>query len=169
MGASSISLLHRVSPLEESMTHFFAWFHAFSWPFASLPISMSASGLGWKSQKGRNNAMAYHVLPSKFAGRSALLKRPHILTRPKMLLAANNPRWIIRYAYYAFIFSIPFESAAIGIVPEHLTIARMIGYVFVLVALLQPSRCFRSPPKAFWYFVAYLYVFVALGFVQESE
>jgi len=130
---------------------------------------MPAPGLGWKSQKGRNNVMAYHVLPSKFAGRSALLKRPHILTRPKVLLAANNPRWIIRYAYYAFVFSIPFESAVIGIVPGHLTIARMIGYVFVLVALLQPSLCFRSPPKGFWYFVAYLYVFVALGFVQESE
>src|SRR6266498_3750850 len=67
---------------------------------------MPAPGLGWKSQKGRNNVMAYHVLPSKFAGRSALL---------------------------------------------------------------QPSLCFRSPPKGFWYFVAYLYVFVALGFVQESE
>jgi hypothetical protein len=78
---------------------------------------------------------------------------------------------IVRYAYYAFIFSFPFEEILVdlGIGTGNFSPPKLIGYIFVVVALLQPHLCFRRPPKAFWYFVAYLLVFVFLGVLLESE
>jgi len=64
-----------------------------------------------------------------------------------------NP--ILRWAFYAFVFSIIFEGLPIGI-PLELT--QITGAFLLLAALLQPYLCFRRPPAAFWCFVAYLYV-----------
>lgn len=80
--------------------------------------------------------------------------------------ASIVPKSIIRYVYYAFIFSLPFESAGVEI--GGLQIARMLGFILAAVILaiktLRPSRLeFAFPPKAFWCFVAYFIVYITLG------
>jgi O-antigen ligase len=74
-------------------------------------------------------------------------------TERLVVRASVNP--ILRWAFYAFVFSIIFEGLPIGI-PLELT--QITGTFLVLAALLQPFLCFRRPPAAFWCFVAYLYV-----------
>lgn len=88
--------------------------------------------------------------------------------RPSQLPArARDPILIIRYAYYAFIFSIPFETASLGLIPGQSTLSRLIGLLFLAVAPLQPRLCFRWPPDAFWCFVVYLFIYVILGYLQD--
>src|SRR5262245_34686249 len=60
---------------------------------------------------------------------------------------------IIRYAYYGFIFSIPFESIGLA---DSLSVSKIPGLLFVLTACLKARVCFRRPPRAFWYFFGYL-------------
>jgi O-antigen ligase len=85
----------------------------------------------------------------------------------------NGPMHLIRYAYFAFVFSLPFEAANIGIESGIGKLTRLLGFMFVVVALLQPSSCFRHPPKALWYFVGYLYILVLMifwhGFEYQQE
>jgi O-antigen ligase len=38
-----------------------------------------------------------------------------------------------------------------------------------MLALLQPSSCFRFPPRAFWYFVGYVYILVLMIFWHGFE
>lgn len=83
--------------------------------------------------------------------------------RPKVPIKINGPMWAVCYAYYAFIFSIPFEEADIGIGSGYFAVSKMIGYIFILLVPLQPRLCFRSPPRAFWCFAIYLCVYVILG------
>ena len=79
----------------------------------------------------------------------------------------NSPMRLIRYAYYAFVFSIPFDAADIGIGSGLGALSRLLGFMCVMVALLQPSLCFRLPPKAFWCFAGYLYIFVLMIFYMD--
>jgi O-antigen ligase len=76
---------------------------------------------------------------------------------------------IIRYAFYAFIFTIPIETLDIGIEHGLVSLSSLIGFLFITVALLQPALTFGELPRPFWYFVAYLFVFVCLGILQIPE
>jgi O-antigen ligase len=99
----------------------------------------------------------------------------HVLTNSRRfpdglsLRAASDPLPIVRYAYYMFLFSIPFEGSDIGIESENFTITKMVGYLFIAVTLLQPHVCYRRPPKAFWYFMTYLSIFIILNALSEAE
>jgi O-antigen ligase len=89
-------------------------------------------------------------------------RRPVYLRVKGLSLIQFNFEWYIRYVYYAFVFSIPFEMADIN--PSGLlTIAKLIGYLLVPLAFLQPSLCFKRPPKPVWYFAAYLAVCMVRG------
>jgi O-antigen ligase len=81
----------------------------------------------------------------------------------------RGPKTVVRLAFYAFVFSIPFETVDIGVESDILSLSKIIGYLFILAALLQPQVCFRRPPRAFWCFVVYLLFFLALGSLQEAE
>jgi len=72
----------------------------------------------------------------------------------------------IRYAFYAFIMAIPFETAYTDTVTIVGTIPLLIGIAFVGVALLQPRICFAPPPGAFWCFAGYVFAYVILGTTQ---
>ena len=74
---------------------------------------------------------------------------------------------IIQYAYYAFIFTIPFES--VGLASNYLSLSKIAGLLFGLTTLLRLSVCFRRPPKAFWYFFGYLCVVVLMIPFQETK
>lgn len=74
----------------------------------------------------------------------------------------GEPKPIIRYFYYGFIFSIPFESVDVGIRVVG-TIPKLIGVLFIIVTVLQPRLCWRMPPKVFWLFATYLYLHSVWG------
>jgi O-antigen ligase len=79
----------------------------------------------------------------------------------------RKPIWWIRYTYFAFVLSLPFQAADIGIGIG--TLSRVIGLMLMMVALLQPSLCLRHPPKAFWYFLGYIYILLLLIFWHGFE
>ena len=77
---------------------------------------------------------------------------------------SNTPTRVIRWLFYAFVLSLPFETISEGWF-EPTTI---LGGLLVLSALLQPGLFLRWPPKGFWCFIVYLYVFAALSLLEPS-
>lgn len=86
---------------------------------------------------------------------------------PSKVVARTVSLPIIRYAYYAFIFSIPFESIALA--DNFLSVSKVPGLFFGLTAFLRPRVCFRRPPQAFWCFFWYLSVVVMMAPFQEPQ
>lgn len=76
---------------------------------------------------------------------------------------------IIRYIFYAFIFTIPIETLDIGIERGLFSLSHVMGYLFIGSALLQAKICFKKIPKALPYFAAYVLVFVCLALFQRGE
>jgi len=70
--------------------------------------------------------------------------------------APDRSHWIIRWALYGFVASIPFEIPDRSIPLEVTTIT---GCIFLLATWRQPLRCFGRVPGALWAFGAFLYVF----------
>jgi O-antigen ligase len=100
------------------------------------------------------------------------LSRPHFLPRPvaerhiKTLPTVNDVHLFkrpVRWAFYAFVFSLIFEEIPIPI-PVEVTLITT-GLLLLAALLLQPHRCYRRPPTAFWCFIIYLWLgIVILGF-----
>jgi O-antigen ligase len=74
---------------------------------------------------------------------------------------------IVRWAFAAFLFSIPFETLETGL--GDFSLSKLTGYVFILVACLQPKTSFRRFPAAFWCFSLYLAVYVFAALYQGPE
>jgi len=81
-------------------------------------------------------------------------------------VAPAPPGSLLRLSFLAFVFSIPFESADLG---QPVTLSKIFGYLFLLVAASEPRTCFRRSPRAMRWFVAYLVVYVLLGIPQAGE
>lgn len=79
--------------------------------------------------------------------------------RALLLAESCAVRPAVRWAFCALVFSIPFDLPKVGLPLEVTTLTCCI---FLLATLLQPRLCFRPPPRAFWCFVLYLYVYVFL-------
>lgn len=77
------------------------------------------------------------------------------------------PLPILRFIFYAFIFTIPLETLDVGLEQGVFSISSVIGYLFIAVALLQPTVAFGKLPRPLWYFAAYLFVFLFLGIWQK--
>jgi O-antigen ligase len=108
------------------------------------------------------------LLPRRLASRAeALLGDKQFVMTPYILARERGPLLLIRYTYYAFIFSIPFETVHLGFIPGQSTLSRLIGLLFLAVASLQPRLCFKWPPDAFWCFAVYLFIYVILGYLQD--
>src|SRR5688572_8146335 len=73
---------------------------------------------------------------------------------------------IIRWLFYAFIFSLTFETAGedIGLIEP----PTVVGALLMLSTLLQPGLLLRWPPKSFWCFIIYFYLFVTLGLLEPA-
>ena len=87
------------------------------------------------------------------SGNSSFLRRTNVISK-------DTTKWIIRYTFYAFIFSVPFEAAY---VMGGTTLSKLFGLALAAFALLQPRLCYAFPPKAFWWFAVYLVIYVLLG------
>jgi len=104
----------------------------------------------------------YRRIPNGVApGRISPFEHPRTITRSYVL------RSIIHYAFYAFIFTIPFES--VGFADDYLSLSKISGLFFVLTAFLSARMCFRRPPMAFWYFFGYLSVVAVMIPFQQSD
>src|SRR5688572_21825950 len=64
----------------------------------------------------------------------------------------DAPKLLIQVTFFAFIFSLPFETADIGIGYGSLSLSKVIGYLFLLSTLLQPRICYQRFPSACGWF-----------------
>lgn len=90
-------------------------------------------------------------------------------SRSLRIIGAKDPTWVIRYVYYAFIFSIPFEMVNAGSEESNFSLAKIAGFIFIMSTPLQPRLCFKFPPGVFWCFALHLYIYAILGYLQNSE
>jgi O-antigen ligase len=80
-------------------------------------------------------------------------------------LETERPTRVIRWLFYAFVFSLPFETAGEG----WLEPTTILGALLLLSTLLQPGLFLSWPPKGFWCFLVYLYIFVTLSVLEPSQ
>jgi O-antigen ligase len=118
--------------------------------------------------------MKHYILLHKLKGDPGVADYQQLAERPKVVVlkvvpGVNDLLWILRYAYYAFIVSLPFEAVDIGLDVASFSLSKLIGYVFLMATLLQPHLCFKLPPRAFWLFTIYLCMVVLRGILQESQ
>jgi len=76
-----------------------------------------------------------------------------------------EPMAVVRWLFYAFVFSLPFET--VGRAP--LEPPTIIGGLLLASTLLQPGLFLRWPPAGAWCFAVYFYLFVTLGVLEPSE
>ncbi|HEV3469110.1 MAG TPA: O-antigen ligase family protein [Pyrinomonadaceae bacterium] len=72
---------------------------------------------------------------------------------------------VIRWLFYAFVFSLPFETVAEGVLEP----PTVVGALLLASTLLQPGLFLRWPPAGFWCLVVYLYLFATLGVLEPAE
>lgn len=73
---------------------------------------------------------------------------------------------IVRWAFYLFVASLPFEYPNRAIPVETTTLT---GTIFLFATLLQPVVCYRRPPAAFWLVSIHLYAIVLAFVVGGGE
>jgi O-Antigen ligase len=78
----------------------------------------------------------------------------------------DNLMPFVRWMFYLFIFSVPLLQTLD--VAEDTRLPKIVGYLFVLAALLQPRVCFRQSHPALWCFAAYIGVYTLLGAFQPA-
>jgi O-antigen ligase len=99
-------------------------------------------------------------------GRISPLLRP--ATAPAAVVrtrSAVNP--IVRAALYLFVLSIPFEMPYRTTLP--IEVPTLVGVVFMLATLIQPSVAYRRIPGAVLWFVAYLWMFGLSTLVNRGD
>jgi O-antigen ligase len=104
--------------------------------------------------------MADLVLPRAQLQKAVRVRAGALPGHAEPILNTDTTKWIIRYIFYAFIFSVPFESAYLM---GGTTLSRLFGLALAAFALLQPRLCYAFPPRAFWWFAVYLLICVLWG------
>ena len=79
--------------------------------------------------------MKHYILLRKVTRGPGAVDYKQIAERPKVVVlkvgaGANDVLWIIRYTYYAFIASLPFETVDIGFEIGRFSLSKLVGYVF---------------------------------------
>src|SRR5437870_13887774 len=75
---------------------------------------------------------------------------------------------LVRYAYYAFVLSVPFEAVAVQYISTgSYAISKIFGYLLLALTLIQPRLYYGSLPRAMRFFVGYLCIYLLLGSVQS--
>jgi O-antigen ligase len=75
------------------------------------------------------------------------------------------PIRIVRWVFYAFVFSLPYETVFQG----WLEPTTILGAVLLSTTLLQPSLFLKWPPKGYVFFLVYLYIFAVFSLVEPSR
>jgi len=89
----------------------------------------------------------------------------------KGISKSATPSGLLRFAFYAFIFSIPFEvvSKDIGLGSGSFTISKFIGYIFFLIALSNYQLFIKKFPNALFGLAIYFYVLIGFAFWEEMN
>jgi O-antigen ligase len=75
---------------------------------------------------------------------------------------------LLQWSFLLFVFTIPLESADLGINRGSLSLARMVGLFFFGFCVLHHKRCFLFPPLPLWLFMGYLVFYLVNGlFIQD--
>jgi O-antigen ligase len=104
--------------------------------------------------------MTHLILSRDQGGRAVAFGNGSLLRHGTPILNTDTAKWIIRYTFYAFIFSVPFEAAFVA---GGATLPKFLGIALAAFALLQPRLCYAFPPRAFWWFAVYLFICVLWG------
>ncbi|HJU53673.1 MAG TPA: O-antigen ligase family protein [Pyrinomonadaceae bacterium] len=97
--------------------------------------------------------------------RAAVARPATWRARPMATAAPSTVLPIIRWMFYAFVFSLPFETVNN---PGFLEPPTILGGLLVITALLQPGLFLRWPPRAFWCFFVYLYLTIAIAPLEPA-
>src|SRR5215212_2302131 len=97
------------------------------------------------------------VFPDVAAGPTTIKRKT---TRGDFVVATP-----VRWAFYAFIATIPFETVDLGIPVEITTISLL---VLFLSLVFQLPLVFQKPPAAYWCFALYFIVFASLSIFNQS-
>jgi O-antigen ligase len=89
----------------------------------------------------------------------------HYPLKRKVTIGTKDLTWVVLSAYYAFVFSIPFQTADIGTEKGFLSLASLTGYLFMMLTILKPRLCYKFPGKVFWLFVLYLLINLLIGII----
>ena len=87
----------------------------------------------------------------------------HPVYAPARATLAVNP--VVRWAFYLFIFSIPFEMPNRSIPVE---IPTLTGALFLLTTPLEYRACFGRVPSALVWFAVWLWVAIVSGLVHSG-
>ncbi len=111
---------------------------------------MASESINQNNVWGRNNRLRQ---PAK-AGSQTADSFKLVYKHPQIKDSEITP--IVRYAFYGYVATIPFETVNLGI-PLELT---MISLGFLLMSLIfQIPLCLQKPPAAFWLYFLYLVIF----------
>ena len=77
----------------------------------------------------------------------------------------NKPTRVIRWLFYAFVFSLPFETVGSG----WLEPTTILGALLLFSTLLQPGLFLRWPPKGFWCFLVYVYLYATMTILEPAS
>ena len=104
--------------------------------------------------------MAHLILSREQVGRTVASANSSLVRRRRPIVNTATAKWMIRYAFYAFVFSLPFEASYLT---SGTTLTKLFGLALAGLALLQASLCYKFPPRAFWCFASYVFIFALFG------
>ncbi len=85
---------------------------------------------------------------------------------------------VVRWSFLLFIFSVPFETAELGLTSKAFALSKLTGLMFFvvyflyynpLVAKSSPRNSFPAPEPALWGFAGYVAVFAINGLLFSNE
>ncbi|HEV2762598.1 MAG TPA: O-antigen ligase family protein [Pyrinomonadaceae bacterium] len=97
---------------------------------------------------------------------SSVGPRASVRGEPAVRAGAYEASAFVRWTFYAFVFSLPFETIEWGPLEPPTVLGALL---LAGCALLQPGLLLRWPPAGFWCFLAYVYVSVALGALEFTR
>ena len=80
----------------------------------------------------------------------------------------NVPRRQLRGVLVLFVLSMPIESLKFSWMPETLTFTKILGYVFIVLSLMQRRVVFRRPRPAVVFFGIYGLVIALFGVTRPA-
>ncbi len=85
----------------------------------------------------------------------SLAERANTAVAPAVPAATPEIHALVRWTFYLFVFSIPFELPRS---PLPIELPAVTCSLFLASTILQPGACYRRIPAALWWFSAYLFV-----------
>jgi O-antigen ligase len=91
------------------------------------------------------------------------------LASRELLRNPPAPKLVLQWTFWLVVLAIPFESMDLGLGHGTASLPKLLGYLLVPLAFMQPRVCFRSVPRAFWGFALYLAAYLVLGILGNGQ